>query len=128
MLSALAIAASLLPPTCVTGDARAGGDAGIDRARARLCFAEARAAAEEDGGRLWGVSLGGPLLIADPDTLEVVASERDAAGTLREEDGVWAGKLPAGTITANTATEWSGTRWSMVLWPLPDASVDRRQL
>lgn len=43
-------------------------DAQVDQALAQLYFKEAQALCERDGGRLWGVSLCGPTVIADAAT------------------------------------------------------------
>jgi hypothetical protein len=43
-------------------------------------LAEAHLAAQEDGGRLWGRSLDGPLLLVDPETRFAVANQADSMG------------------------------------------------
>jgi hypothetical protein len=87
---------------------------------AKRYFAEARALCTADGGRLWGVSLCGPIMFVDAASREIVASEADARGVLKEQDAVFIGVLPADQNVANTALEWSGVRWTQMLWPLPD--------
>jgi len=87
---------------------------------ARAVFAEADALCRADNGRLWGASLCAPLMLVDPATRAVVASQADAGGVLQASDGVFTGQLPADVNAANTATGWSGTRWTQLLWPLPD--------
>jgi len=42
----------------------------IDPERARTYFAEAQALCEREGGRLWGVSLSGPLVFAGRDAID----------------------------------------------------------
>jgi hypothetical protein len=69
-----------------------------------------------DNGRLWGVSLCGPIVVVDPQTRDAVAS-----------DG-WSGKLPNDVGIANTAFDWRGARWSMVRWPLPQNEDARDRL
>ena len=88
-------------------------------------FAERQAACDRDRGRLWGVSLCGPLLFVDPATRAVVANRDSASlhGTAR--DGVVVGTLPASIVVANTAFALDGERWSMVVWPLPDDPIAR---
>jgi hypothetical protein len=90
--------------------------------------ADLRSMCEADGGRLWGASLCGPLLIADPGTRRLWASQPDAEGALRFNGAGWAGVLPPGIPIANTAVDWSGVRWTMLAGPLPGAPVDRRVL
>lgn len=87
-----------------------------------------KSACERDGGALWGVSLCGPLIIADPETRMVWASQADIDGALSEKDGVWTGKLPAGVPIANTAVTWAGAEWVMLIAPLPDDRMDRQVL
>ena len=103
-------------------------DSAIPLADARAVFSQARAQCEADGGRLWGASLCGPIMLVDPQTRRIVASQADAKGALREQDGVFVGELPKETNVANTAVEWSGTRWTQMLWPLPEDQGKRGTL
>lgn len=92
-------------------------------------LAEAHLAAQEDGGRLWGRSLDGPLLLVDPDTRFAVANRADGKGVLTAHGGAFTGTLPTTVVIANTSMEWNGTRWTMVMWPsLGDFLVQRRRL
>lgn len=91
----------------------------IPIADARAVFAQAQSLCEADGGRMWGASLCAPIMLVDPKTRRIVASQADAKGALRGQDGVFVGELPQEANAANTATEWSGTRWTQMLWPLP---------
>ncbi|HTS88794.1 MAG TPA: hypothetical protein VMG41_09915 [Gemmatimonadales bacterium] len=79
-----------------------------------------QAACQADGGRLWGRSLCGPLLLVDPDTRLAVATERPSVEGFGLVNGVWEGQLPEGVPTANFALDWGGARWAMVLLPLPE--------
>ena len=97
----------------------------IDAARA--AFDEAAALCAADGGKLWGASLCGPLLLVDPDTRAVVANQADAQAALRDAGGVFTGVLPAGQPIAN-ATDWAGVRWALLRWPLPEDSAARAAL
>ena len=79
-----------------------------------------------DGGRLWGRSLCGPIMLVDPETRAVYA-DRDTTGhDLRASGALFIGTLPQGIGMANTAIDWAGTRWTMVLLPLP-SDRDRRE-
>ena len=72
-----------------------------------------------EGGRLWGRSLCGPVVLVDPATRDAIASA----------DGrVFATKLPPSISIANTAVDWDGRRWTMVMWPLPEDALARRAL
>src|SRR5438270_3717665 len=106
----------------------AGAGRAIDPAAAARYFQEARLASEDDGGRLWGRPVYGPVLLVDPKTMTVVANRADAEGKLTPAGDVFTGRLPAGTMVANTAFEWSGVKWAMVMWPLPGSAVERVQL
>lgn len=77
-------------------------------------------AAARDGGRLWGRSLRGPMILVDPGTRAAFATERPPGGTFTEVDGLWRGTIPEGIPTANFALDWAGQRWAMVLLPLPE--------
>jgi hypothetical protein len=87
----------------------------LDEATAGRYFAEARALCEGDGGRLWGRSLCGPMMFADPSTRAVVASEPDGEGLLKRSGDVYVGVLPRAVNVANTAVEWAGVKWMMVM-------------
>jgi hypothetical protein len=100
----------------------------IDAARAAAYLEEAAGLAGEDGGRLWGVSLAGPLLFVDPATRAAVASHPDDDGVLAAAGGVYAGTLPREVMVANTAAEWGGRRWTMIVWPPPGDRHERRRL
>src|SRR5947207_15897680 len=52
----------------------------VDQQRAQEYFKEARALCERDGGRLWGVSLCGPMVIADLKTQTLATSQPAPAG------------------------------------------------
>ena len=100
----------------------------IDVEAATNVFAAAHAACSKDNGALWGVSLCGPILIADPATRDAVASESDGAGVLSESDGVFVGVLPKDVGIANHALDWAGRKWTMAMWPLPERKDIRTQL
>jgi hypothetical protein len=100
----------------------------IDTTLAKQYFQEAAALAEKDGGKLWGISLSGPLLFADPRTRTVVANQADRDGRLTRDGSVFVGRLPATTNVANTSVAWGGVRWTMVMWPLPTDRHDRAAL
>ena len=72
---------------------------------AKRVFEEARIASDEDGGRLWGVPLYGPLVFADPKTRAFL-----------RDDGT-GGELPAGIIVANTAIKLDDRLTTMISWP-----------
>jgi len=95
---------------------------------AKQYFAEAATSCKVDNGRLWGVSLCGPIMFVDPASRDVVASQADAAGKLQQDAGVFIGTLPPDQGVANTALEWAGERWTQIMWPLPAEAWRRRIL
>lgn len=103
-------------------------ESGPNPATAAAYFEEARALAERDAGRLWGVRLDGPMLFVDPVTRRAVANQADAAGKLEPSGGVFAGHVETDVAIANTAVTWSGVRWTMILWPLPTDPGRRAEL
>lgn len=104
----------------------------IDLTVARSVIAEARAACEADDGALWGVSLCGPLMLVEPGSRAVVASqapaEPPAEGGLEPRGDLFTGTLPERLPAANTSIEWAGTRWTLVRWPLPEERDERVRL
>ncbi|MEM7307309.1 MAG: hypothetical protein AAF682_11595 [Planctomycetota bacterium] len=100
----------------------------IEPAAAASAFALARAAAERDGGALWGTSLAGPLLLVDPASRFAAADRADAGGRLRAHGDVFLGRLPDEVPIANSDVRWSGTHWTMVMWPLPGTPEERTRL
>ena len=90
----------------------------IDFEEARDCLELARAISDEDGGRLWGLPLYGPILLVDPDTRQTVANQADAQGQLAPEGDLFIGTLPDTVAVANTKTRWAGVEWTMLMWPV----------
>jgi hypothetical protein len=99
--------------------AASGTNAQVDPARAEAYFSEARLLCERDGGALWGVSLCGPMAIAD-------AATQTLATTEPQPNEPW----PRALGYANTAIEWGGQRWSTYVWSFisADDSVGRGTL
>ena len=73
----------------------------VDQARAEQYFKEAQALCERDGGRLWGVSLCGPMVIADA-----------ATGTIATSQPAPAGDRPRMIGFVNAPVQWGGTTWA----------------
>lgn len=100
----------------------------IDPALALRYFGEAEQACERDGGALWGRSLCGPLLLVDPVSRDLIASQADGENRLVGDGALFRGRLPETEGVANTATDWAGVRWTMLLWPLPEDRPARLEL
>jgi len=88
----------------------------VDQQRADAYFKEAAAICQREGGRLWGVSLCGPLVIVDART-----------GTMATSQPAPAAERPRTFGLANSPVEWGGARWVALVWDftssLPDAST-----
>jgi len=98
-------------------------------ANAAAIFTEANNICMADNGKLWGVSLCGPIMLVDPASHRIITNQADAEGKLTQiVSGVYGGELPAGQPVANTATEWAGVYWTQILWPLPENPAVRRTL
>ena len=108
--------------------AQQGSAAEIDLEAAQQGFRAAQELCTADAGRLWGVSLCGPMMFVDPQSRAVVANQADARGALHEAAGVFTGSLPTEVNVASTATQWSGVSWSQITWPLPPDPSRRNTL
>ena len=93
------------------------GEAQIQPELAKRYFEEARKLCERDAGRLWGVSLCGPVVIFDQRTGTRATSQPEPEGPLPRFPG-----LVDGPVT------WGGLRWfSFPLYMLPENDADARQ-
>jgi hypothetical protein len=79
----------------------------VDQALAQQYFKEARVLCERDGGRLWGVSLCGPMVIADA-----------ATGTIATSQPAPPGERPRYLGLVNAPVPWGGTTWSAYNWQM----------
>ena len=118
-LLALPLVLVALPTIAQTPAERAAAIAGVEAFQAN-CRA--------DDGRLWGVTLCGPLIVVDGRTGLAVATAKPPAGSFAAERGVWIGRVPEGMQVANTAIEWEGALWSTVRLPLPGDAYLRDKL
>ena len=91
-------------------------------------FQEVDAITRADRGQLWGVSLGGGLLLVDPETRVAYANQPDTQGRLQRVGPVLRGEIPTDINLANTALDWAGAKWSMILLPLPEDRAARARL
>jgi hypothetical protein len=92
-------------------------EAQVDPQLAQRYFQEATELCERDAGRLWGVSLCGPMVIFDQAT-------GTRATSLPEPDG----PPPSFLGQADGPVSWGGLRWfAWPLWMLPDNDADARQ-
>ena len=79
----------------------------VDPLRAEAYFKETKAFCDRDGGKLWGVSLCGPMVIADA-----------ATGTIATSQPAPEGARPRSLGFGNSITQWGGETWSTFVWQL----------
>src|SRR5580765_4290778 len=97
--------------------AAAAADAQVQPELAKRDFEEARTLCERDAGRLWGVSLCGPMVIVD-----------QATGTRATSQPEPEGPPPRFSGFADGPVSWGGLRWfSFPLYMLPANDADVRQ-
>lgn len=97
--------------------AATGAEAQVDPELAQRWFREANELCERDAGRLWGVSLCGPMVIFDPATGTRAASQPEPEGPPPRFPGL-----------ADGPVSWGGVRWfAMPLYLLPADDADVRQ-
>ena len=80
-------------------------DAQVDPQRAQAFFKEAQALCERDGGRLWGVSVCAPMVIADRRTQTLATSQPAPEGDRPRVLGI-----------VNAPVQWGGATWSAYIW------------
>ena len=79
----------------------------VDQPRAQEYFKETQALCERDGGRLWGVSLCGPMVIADAATGTIATSQPAPTADRPRELGY-----------VNAPVQWGGITWSAYTWQM----------
>ncbi len=82
----------------------------VDLQRAEAYFREATIICQRDSGRLWGISLCGPMVFADARTQTLATSQPRPA-----ED--W----PRVLGFTNAPIEWGGSRWVAYMWDFTTA-------
>ncbi len=95
---------------------------------AKTVFSELNKTLIKDDGKLWNLSLLGPILLVNRKTRTIIANEPDNEGNLYMQDSLYIGELPENIIIANTAIDWNGKRWTMVSLPLPENKLQRMSL
>jgi hypothetical protein len=88
----------------------------VDQQRAEAYFKEVQALCERDGGRLWGVSLCGPMVIGDMRT-QTVATSQPAPDAPR----------PRVVGLVNAPVEWGGATWGAYVWDFVVNATPRRR-
>jgi hypothetical protein len=77
----------------------------VDQQRAQEFFKEVQALCERDGGRLWGVSVCGPMVIGDLRTQTFATSQPPP-------EGAW----PQLVGLVNAPVTWGGATWGAYVW------------
>ena len=77
----------------------------VDQQRAQEFFKEVQALCERDGGRLWGVSVCAPMVIADRRTQTFATSQPAPEGARPRQLGL-----------VNAPIEWGGATWGAYMW------------
>ena len=94
-----------------------GAEAQVNPQLARRYFEEVTSLCERDAGRLWGVSLCGPMVIFDQATATRATSQPEPDGP-----------PPRFLGQADGPVSWGGLRWfAYPLWMLPENDADVRQ-
>jgi hypothetical protein len=97
--------------------AATGAEAQVNPQLAQRYFEEVTSLCERDAGRLWGVSLCGPMVIFD-----------QATGTRATSHPEPEGPPPRFLGQADGPVSWGGVRWfAWPLWMLPENDADVRQ-
>jgi hypothetical protein len=88
----------------------------VDTTLAQSYFKEAAALCGRDGGKLWGVSLCGPMVFTDAATKTIATSQPAPDGPRPKELGF-----------VNAPMTWGGTRWSAYMWAwIPPSDAQER--
>src|SRR6266571_4921005 len=77
----------------------------VDQQRAQEFFKEVQALCERDGGRLWGVSVCAPMVIADRRTQTIATSQPAPEGARPQLLGI-----------VNAPVQWGGATWGAYMW------------
>src|SRR5882672_9634572 len=107
---------NILPLLALLGTATAA-EAQVQPELAQRWFEEATKLCERDAGRLWGVSLCGPMVIFDQPTRTRATSQPEPEGPVPRFPGVVDGPVTWGRV------RWFAWAWSM----LPEKDADVRQ-
>src|SRR5215468_6644859 len=87
----------------------------VDQQRAEAYFKEAATICQRDGGRLWGVSLCGPMVFFDAGTRTLATNQPRPTA-----------EQPRTLGFANAPVEWGGSRWAAYIWDFTTSLPDPR--
>jgi hypothetical protein len=77
----------------------------VDQQRAQDLFKDVQAVCEREGKRLWGLSLCGPMVVADLQTKTIATSQPAPDGPRPRLLGI-----------VNAPLEWGGVTWGAYMW------------
>lgn len=100
----------------------------IDTAAALAALREASDACRMDAGKLWGISLCGPIALTDRETRLVIANDTVPGRPHLPYAGAFVTTAAEGLGFANTSFTWAKRQWAMILLPLPKDRFDRLSL
>jgi hypothetical protein len=106
IITSALVFALISPSSCLVNPVAAQ----VDQQRVEAYFKEAATICQRDGGRLWGVSLCGPMVFADARTKTIATNQPRPT----EE---WPRTLGYG----NATIDWGGTRWASYMWDFTTA-------
>lgn len=90
----------------------------VDAAAAQRALEEFKVICEKDAGRLWGVSLCGPVMLVEPSSRLIFTNTRPGEAGAPSTNGWFVATLPASESVSNTHVEWAGLSWAQVQWPV----------
>ena len=72
---------------------------------------------------LWNINLFGPMILIDPATRKIYASEQDSLGELTPSVSVFVGTFPKSLNISGAWIEWNGKIWAMLPFPFPEGTT-----
>ncbi len=100
----------------------------MDQQEVSIWMSEYLKTCDTKAWQLWSQSLCAPLLIVDPNSRAIIASQADSYELLKKQGDLYVGYLPPMETIANTAKQWAGVQWSMLMYPLPEDKATRTSL
>ena len=91
-------------------------EAQVDQQRAQQYFKEVQSLCERDAGRLWGVSLCGPMVIGDVQTQTFATSQPAPSEARPQVIGI-----------VNAPIQWGGISWGAYAWEFVVGTTPRRR-
>ncbi len=79
---------------------------------------------DADNGKMWGMSLATRVMVVDPKTRKVIATEADNEGHFKKIGVLYEGQLSDDVGLANTTIKYGGKQWAMILYSESDDISD----